>query len=168
MENEFEKELDAIKTSTQFESAYAEIFVKTPQFYESILKLHPIDRIQFALSTSNVYNSCKYQAYKYFWSSGYYLTGGAKFGGDFLVYPDEPSRFHSQFILVCMEDEAEFNSLSLRQLITYARMATSVKKTFVLACLFEETKQSRKQRLFTTKINERFQLGLISINWSHI
>ena len=29
----------------------------------------------------------KYRVFTYFWEKGYFLTGGGKFGGDFLVYP---------------------------------------------------------------------------------
>jgi len=29
----------------------------------------------------------KYHVFTYFWEKGYFLTGGGKFGGDFLVYP---------------------------------------------------------------------------------
>jgi len=29
----------------------------------------------------------KYRVFTYFWEKGYFLTGGGKFGGDFLIYP---------------------------------------------------------------------------------
>lgn len=29
----------------------------------------------------------RYRIYKDLWEKGYYITGGEKFGGDFLVYP---------------------------------------------------------------------------------
>ena len=32
-------------------------------------------------------DSQKYRIFSHFWEKGYFLTGGGKFGGDFLVYP---------------------------------------------------------------------------------
>jgi hypothetical protein len=32
------------------------------------------------------------------WQRGHYLTAGVKFGGDYLVYPGEPSRFHAHYV----------------------------------------------------------------------
>lgn len=29
----------------------------------------------------------KYRIFSHFWEKGYFLTGGGKFGGDFLIYP---------------------------------------------------------------------------------
>lgn len=171
LEIEFEKEIETVKASVSQETNNVEIFLKTPKFYEALFKVRTIGRDEFTLRMHHVYASCKYHAYKYFWTRGYYLTGGAKFGGDFLVYPGEPSRYHSQFILVCVDPEANMDQFdNFKQLITYARMATSVKKTFVLACLFDKQKQKQQQnqRLFLVDLDDRFQFGLISLNWSHI
>lgn len=94
------------------------------------------------------------------------------------MYPGEPNRFHSQFILVCFEFEARsFGTLTLKELITYARMATSVKKTFVLSYLCEKTSSLDNSEIrqlgipidkISIKINDSLDLILISINWSHI
>ena len=32
-------------------------------------------------------DTMKYRVFSYFWEKGYFLTGGGKFGGDFLIYP---------------------------------------------------------------------------------
>lgn len=189
LEAEFENELSNLKsssnmpTSSNIEHGNMEIFIKTPTWlYDSLFKTSPLTIEDFKSSPSiqQVYNSCKYQSYKYFWSRGYYLTGGAKFGGDFLVYPGEPSRFHSQFILVCVETAARFGALTLKELITYARMATSVKKTFVLAYLCEKRTDNQHDTTVdgavglvnstfdSIRIDQRLELVLVSINWSHI
>ena len=130
-----------------------EIFVKTPQFYQLLYQIKSVPCEDFWLRNKETFTTCRYRAFKHFWSQGYFLTGGTKFGGDFLVYPGDPAKFHSQFILVCLEEPGfELGSLTFKQLITYARMATSVKKTFLLA--------------FSSNSNS--QLNFISINWSHI
>ena len=41
----------------------------------------------------------RYAAFRHFWESGLFVTNGVKFGGDFLVYPGDPTRFHSFFVV---------------------------------------------------------------------
>ena len=49
----------------------------------------------------------KYAAFKHFWSRGYFLTNGVKFGGDFLAYPGDPTRFHSFYVVRCLAGDEE-------------------------------------------------------------
>lgn len=174
LENEFNKQLENLNTQQppmNNDDLTTHIFIKTPEFYKTLFKVRSIGLDEFLLTNTHVYNSCKYQVYKYFWSNGFYLTGGAKFGGDFLVYPDTPNDYHSQFIVVCIETISQFRKLTLKELITYARMATCVKKTFILAYLFDaDQKDTQRNKSFTIKIgqDEKYELGFISINWSHI
>ena len=44
----------------------------------------------------------RYTVYKDLWKQGYYLTSAAKFGGDFLVYPGDPHRYHSHFVAIVL------------------------------------------------------------------
>ncbi|XP_034239632.1 tRNA-splicing endonuclease subunit Sen34 [Thrips palmi] len=74
----------------------------------------------------------RYLTFKDLWEKGYFITTGHKFGGDFLVYPGDPVKFHSQFIVVCVPHSQTF---SVHQFVTYGRIGSSVRKTFVLASL---------------------------------
>ncbi|XP_046907887.1 tRNA-splicing endonuclease subunit Sen34 [Hypomesus transpacificus] len=66
---------------------------------------------------------------------GFCLTSAGKFGGDFLVYPGDPLRFHAHFIAVCLDlDE----SLPLSDVLTVARLGSNVKKTVLLCSPAEE------------------------------
>ncbi|KAI8977871.1 tRNA intron endonuclease [Pilobolus umbonatus] len=66
------------------------------------------------------------------WSQGYYLTRGSKFGGDYMVYPNDPMCCHSQFIIsICQYDQP----ILANDIISMGRLATTVKKTFVLMSL---------------------------------
>jgi tRNA-splicing endonuclease subunit Sen34 len=165
LESNFQLELEKIDSLTssgaETITTNTEIFVRMPEFYRSLLHSHDskIPTDQFWLSHEKTFSTCRYNALRYFWRSGFYLTSGTKFGGDFLVYPGDPSNFHSQFILVCVEDKTSLDSFSLKQLITYARMATSVKKTFLIAYYRPE---------FQAESSTTERLGLISLNWSHI
>ncbi|XP_053382948.1 tRNA-splicing endonuclease subunit Sen34-like [Mercenaria mercenaria] len=71
----------------------------------------------------------RYKVYKDFWERGHFLTSGSKFGGDFLVYPGDPSRFHSFFIAICKPHDEEMTALDV---VTMGRLGTSVKKTVVI------------------------------------
>nr|CAG4637434.1 EOG090X0G6M [Ceriodaphnia reticulata] len=80
------------------------------------------------------------------WRRGYYITPGEKFGGDFLVYPGDPLKFHSHFIAVCVGNH---QSMTPRFLIQKGRLGTSVKKT-VLLC----------------SVNDHCEIQYQSLNWN--
>ncbi|XP_048024906.1 tRNA-splicing endonuclease subunit Sen34 [Megalobrama amblycephala] len=62
-------------------------------------------------------------------SKGFYLTSAGKFGGDFLVYPGDPLRFHAHFIALCISMDEE---LPLSDILSIARLGSNVKKTVLL------------------------------------
>lgn len=160
----FDQELDDLEHNNNFFNE-VEIFHSTPDFYESIFKTQEISIEEFrALNKSNFLN-CKYSTFKHLYMKGYYLTSGAKFGGDFLVYPGVPEKYHSQFILVCFESEHEYNSITLKQFITYARMATTVKKTFLVSFIAQNKLESG---CLSINLGDQRFLNFLSINWSHI
>ncbi|XP_060111411.1 tRNA-splicing endonuclease subunit Sen34 [Heteronotia binoei] len=76
----------------------------------------------------------RYRVFQNLWERGYYITSGSKFGGDFLVYPGDPMRFHAHFIALCMPRDAP---LSLCDIISVGRLGSNVKKT-VLLCSVDE------------------------------
>uniref|UniRef100_A0A673LLK9 tRNA-splicing endonuclease subunit Sen34 n=1 Tax=Sinocyclocheilus rhinocerous TaxID=307959 RepID=A0A673LLK9_9TELE len=59
-------------------------------------------------------------------NKGFYLTSAGKFGGDFLVYPGDPLRFHAHFIALCISMDEE---LPLCDILAIARLGSNVKKT---------------------------------------
>ncbi len=170
LEADFEQDLinlesnlkkDNLRTFLSPENTNTEIFLHSPIFYDILFSYERVSRSEMDLFVSALNDRCKYNAFKYMWNQGYHLTCGAKFGADFLVYPGKPSEYHSQFILVCSEDS---DKLAFRELISYARMATSVKKSLVLAKFLK-----KEQYLETTGTLERNDKVLVitSINWSH-
>ncbi|KAM9812721.1 tRNA-splicing endonuclease subunit Sen34 isoform 2-T3 [Syngnathus typhle] len=60
---------------------------------------------------------------------GFYLTSAGKFGGDFLVYPGDPLRFHAHFICLCLDVDER---VPLMDLLAAARLGSNVKKTLIL------------------------------------
>ena len=78
---------------------------------------------------------CRYAVFCSLWDNGYYVTNGAKFGSDYLVYPGEPSRYHSQYIVKVMPSSVTCNP---HELMAYGRLANAVKKTFVFAIVNQD------------------------------
>ena len=64
------------------------------------------------------------------WEKGYFITNGSKFGGDYLVYPGDPLRFHSHFIVKVLPWKEKLTGLDL---VAVGRLGSTVKKTSVLA-----------------------------------
>ncbi|KAJ8410655.1 hypothetical protein AAFF_G00186120 [Aldrovandia affinis] len=60
---------------------------------------------------------------------GFYLTSAGKFGGDYLVYPGDPLRFHAHFIAVCVPMDTP---TPLCDLLALSRLGANVKKTILL------------------------------------
>ena len=64
------------------------------------------------------------------WEKGLYLTGGSKFGGDFLVYPEDPCACHAQAVVKIVAVDAAMHPL---ELASFGRMCTMVNKAPLLA-----------------------------------
>lgn len=95
---------------------------------------HPWPQEKTAVSLQelkpNPLGTIKYEVFKDLWSRGYHITSGSKFGGDFLVYPGDPVKFHAMYIVRCMSTTTK---LSLPQIVAYGRLGVSVNKLSVLA-----------------------------------
>ncbi|XP_007432205.1 tRNA-splicing endonuclease subunit Sen34 [Python bivittatus] len=76
----------------------------------------------------------RYCIFRDLWERGYYVTTGSKFGGDFLIYPGDPMRFHAHYIALCFSKDAP---ISLCDIISAGRLGTNVKKT-VLLCSVDQ------------------------------
>ncbi|XP_030193086.1 tRNA-splicing endonuclease subunit Sen34 [Gadus morhua] len=71
----------------------------------------------------------RFQVFRDLRQRGYYITSAGKFGGDFLVYPGDPLRFHAHFIAVCVALDEQ---LPLVDVLAVARLGSNVKKTVLL------------------------------------
>ncbi|XP_034021351.1 tRNA-splicing endonuclease subunit Sen34 [Thalassophryne amazonica] len=81
------------------------------------------------------HSNTRYQVFRNLRGRGFYLTSAGKFGGDFLVYPGDPLRFHAHFIAVCLTlDE----SVPLLDVLAVARLGSNVKKTVLLCSPLED------------------------------
>lgn len=71
----------------------------------------------------------RYSVYRDLWERGFFLSAAGKFGGDFLVYPGDPLRFHAHYIAQCW---APGDPIPLQDLVSAGRLGTSVRKTLLL------------------------------------
>lgn len=76
----------------------------------------------------------RFSVYRDLRNKGYYLTSAGKFGGDFLVYPGDPLRFHAHYIALCVSLDEE---MPVCDILAIARLGSNVKKT-VLLCSPQE------------------------------
>ncbi|XP_041361172.1 tRNA-splicing endonuclease subunit Sen34-like [Gigantopelta aegis] len=74
----------------------------------------------------------RFRVFENLWEQQYYLTVGGKFGGDFLVYPGDPARFHSFYIAVCKPFSSPIPALNI---VALGRLGSNVKKTVLLCSL---------------------------------
>ncbi|XP_072345225.1 tRNA-splicing endonuclease subunit Sen34 [Scyliorhinus torazame] len=80
-------------------------------------------------------HALRYCVFKDLHDKGYQLTSGGKFGGDYLIYPGDPMRFHAHFIAICVPYE---EGLPLHDTVTAGRLGSNVKKTVLLCSVTKD------------------------------
>jgi tRNA-splicing endonuclease subunit Sen34 len=100
---------------------------------------------------SDLAERAKCAVFRDLWEKGYYMGGGLKFGGDFLVYPGipismvslqlgsrlsgDPLRFHSHFTATVIESPEK--TVMPIEIVAHGRLGTATKKTH-LFCTWDE------------------------------
>lgn len=100
--------------------------------------------------------------FDFFWSQGFYITSGVKFGGQFLLYPNDPMCVHSEYI-VSVKQTKDQEVLPL-EIIGMGRTATNVKKTFVLVAAAADQEQAETED--EQEKQEPSQMVCYSIEWA--
>jgi len=72
------------------------------------------------------------------WEQGYFMGGGIKFGGDYLVYPGDPLRYHSHFVASVLDSPT--SRLRPMEIVAHGRLGTATKKSHLL-CGWDDEKQ---------------------------
>ncbi|TFK72170.1 tRNA-intron endonuclease catalytic domain-like protein, partial [Pluteus cervinus] len=73
------------------------------------------------------------------WEQGFFLGGGIKFGGDYLVYPGDPLRFHSHFAASVVQSPTA--TLRPMEIVAHGRLGTATKKSHLMCCWDDEGKK---------------------------
>ena len=79
----------------------------------------------------------KFQVYKDFRDKGYIVNPGIKFGCDFAVYQKGPGIDHAPFLVQVYNRNENITST---EIVLAGRLASSVKKQFILAIPFGKDK----------------------------
>ncbi|KAI9291918.1 tRNA-intron endonuclease catalytic domain-like protein [Neoconidiobolus thromboides FSU 785] len=126
--------------------------------YEKLYNALPKAPPALLAPLNRISNSSKYLVYLYLYQAPqkFFITSGSKFGGDYLLYYDDPERCHSRHIVNTYEPNQLF---TLNQLVSYGRLATGVNKTRVLATVKKEDEKA---------VNIRLSAHLFTLEWSGI
>lgn len=82
----------------------------------------------------------KYQVYRDLWKRGYFITNGHSFGGDFLIYPQDPIVCHATHVVHVLEHPV----VTMKDFITANRLCVGVKKECLFAYRNPEEENSIK------------------------
>jgi hypothetical protein len=72
--------------------------------------------------------------FKYLYEQGLYITNGSKFGGDYLVYRDDPDNCHSHYIINIIDKR---DKLPVDQIISHCRLGKQTNKIKVF-CYWDD------------------------------
>lgn len=81
----------------------------------------------------------KYEVYRDLWSRKFFITNGHSFGGDFLIYPQDPIVCHATHVVHVLEEPR----VNIKDFITVNRLCVGVKKE----CLFAYRDPENENRI---------------------
>ncbi|KAG5647148.1 hypothetical protein DXG03_001103 [Asterophora parasitica] len=87
---------------------------------------------------STLQERAKCGVFRSLWEQGYFMGGGIKFGGDYLVYPGDPLRYHSHFAASVLDSPV--SSLRPMEIVAHGRLGTATKKAHLLCGWNDEKK----------------------------
>ena len=119
----------SIKSDINCEETFSELgtLVHIPTIMPQRLQSFPSVEWNYPQTESE---KLHYRVYLDLWEKGYYLTTGAKFGGDLLAYPGDPMRYHSFYIVIIIPWGKKVVPFDI---ISAGRLGATVKKTALLS-----------------------------------
>ncbi|KAL0947077.1 hypothetical protein HGRIS_013218 [Hohenbuehelia grisea] len=87
---------------------------------------------------STLFERARCGVFKGLWDQGYFMGGGIKFGGEYLVYPGDPLRYHSHFTATVIDSPT--SALRPMEIVAHGRLGTATKKAHLL-CGWDDEKQ---------------------------
>lgn len=94
---------------------------------------------------STLLERARCSSYRALWEQGMFLGQGVKFGGEFLIYPGDPMRYHSHFVNTTLpSDETVIRPM---EMVAWGRLGTATKKAHLICCYDEgRVKESAGER----------------------
>nr|XP_061811901.1 tRNA-splicing endonuclease subunit Sen34-like [Nerophis lumbriciformis] len=121
-EAELRRRLEAVERDFVFPRSAMAVQLSTARNW-------PDRRAPAAVVAADAPDDARYRVFADLRGRGFYLTSAGKFGGDFLVYPGDPLRFHAHFIALCVRADQD---VALSDLLAISRLGSNVKKTVLL------------------------------------
>ncbi|KAJ7694205.1 hypothetical protein B0H17DRAFT_866661, partial [Mycena rosella] len=87
---------------------------------------------------TTLFERAKCGVFRGLWEQGMYMGGGIKFGGDYLVYPGDPLRYHAHFSASVLESPTF--ALTPMEIVAHGRLGTVTKKSHLL-CGWDDDKK---------------------------
>jgi len=87
----------------------------------------------------NEHERAKCNVFRDLWEKGHYMGGGIKFGGDYLVYPGDPLRYHSHFAATVINSPTA--DIAPMEIVAHGRLGTATKKAHLL-CSWDKSTQT--------------------------
>ncbi|KAJ6630656.1 hypothetical protein B0H10DRAFT_1982238 [Mycena sp. CBHHK59/15] len=89
---------------------------------------------------SDLHERAKCGVFRGLWEQGMYMGGGIKFGGDYLVYPGDPLRYHAHFAASVLDSPT--TTLTPMEIVAHGRLGTVTKKSHLLCGWNDEKKEA--------------------------
>ncbi|KAI0736674.1 tRNA-intron endonuclease catalytic domain-like protein [Fomitopsis betulina] len=87
---------------------------------------------------ADLHERAKCRVFRDLWEKGNFMGGGIRFGGDFLVYPGDPMRYHSHFVATVVDSPV--STIKPMEIVAHGRLGTATKKAH-LFCGWDDEKQ---------------------------
>ncbi|KAH9842394.1 tRNA-intron endonuclease catalytic domain-like protein [Rhodofomes roseus] len=87
---------------------------------------------------ADLHERAKCRVFRDLWEKGNFMGGGVRFGGDFLVYPGDPMRYHSHFVATVVS--SPLSTIKPMEIVAHGRLGTATKKAH-LFCGWDDEKQ---------------------------
>ena len=107
-------------------------FIRIPNTFKPSEELSPMDLKDFISLQYSTQDELErlirdYHTFKTVRDKGFFILPGLRFGGELIAYPGDPLRYHSHLVI-----NTAYNSINLLDVITGGRLATGVKKVWLI------------------------------------
>jgi len=107
-------------------------------------------------------------SFRAIWEQGMYSGHGVRFGGEFLVYPGDPLRYHSHFVNTTLPSADTV--IRPMELVAWGRLGTATKKAHLICCYDEDGASGNgngEEQRQDEKVAGRGTVDCYSLEWGN-
>lgn len=105
-----------------------------PRRYDTLIAAR---KAELWMYPSTSYERACCRVFRDLWEKGYYIGSGIKFGGEYLVYPGDPLRYHSHYVTTIVT--SPYTPIRPMEIVAHGRLATGTKKSQLFCTWREES-----------------------------